>query len=233
LNYHVIIEARFNGPPGSGNGGYSAGLVASHLDGAGAPIVVTLRRPPPLDTPLRVAPRPDGGIAVYHDDQLIADAVPATGPPGPAVPPVSPAEARAVAKEYPGFADHPFPTCYVCGPQRREGDGLRIFPAPLADGRSAGIFRVPPDRTPATVWAALDCPGGWSIPTPPDQPARPYVLGRLAAQVLTLPGPGAECVVVGQTMLLKGRKAEVRSAVYDPDGALVARADATWIGLAR
>ncbi|MEV4624044.1 hypothetical protein AB0J74_35700, partial [Asanoa sp. NPDC049573] len=27
--------------------------------------------------------------------------------------------------------DHPFPTCYVCGPER--ADGLRIFPGPVGD----------------------------------------------------------------------------------------------------
>jgi hypothetical protein len=41
----MIIPARFNGPPGSGNGGYSAGLFAG-----GARCEVTPRVPPPLDT---------------------------------------------------------------------------------------------------------------------------------------------------------------------------------------
>ena len=43
------IDPRFNGPPGSGNGGYTCGLVAGLL---GGPAEVTLRLPPPLGTPL-------------------------------------------------------------------------------------------------------------------------------------------------------------------------------------
>ena len=32
---------------------------------------------------------------------------------------------------YPGLGNHPFPTCFACGPDRAEGDGLRIFPGPV------------------------------------------------------------------------------------------------------
>jgi hypothetical protein len=228
----VIIAGRFNGPADSGNGGYSAGLIASLVDSdAGRPgksaVTVTLRRPPPLDTALSVKTRPDGGVAVYHDDRLIADALPADPPAGPPVRPVTENEAYAVAKDYPGFVEHPFPSCYVCGPDRAAGDGLRIFPAPLADGRTAAVFSVPAEVTTATVWAALDCPGGWAI----TEPGRRYVLGRVTAAVTRLPVPATRCVVMGELIGMDGRKAQVRSAVYGPDGALLARAEATWIGL--
>src|SRR5690606_16223453 len=92
-----------------------------------------------------------------------------------------------------GFTTHPFPTCFVCGPERAEGDGLRLFPGRLPGGRTATPFRVPAEVTPEIVWASLDCPGGWAVP----QEGRPYVLGRLAARVESLPGPGQRCVVVG------------------------------------
>src|SRR5918996_2619259 len=46
----VMIPARFNGPPATANGGYTCGLVARLL---GVDAEVTLRRPPPLDRPLR------------------------------------------------------------------------------------------------------------------------------------------------------------------------------------
>ena len=50
----VMIPRRFNGPPDSGNGGYSCGVVAALLD---APAVeVTLRAPPPLERELRDRP---------------------------------------------------------------------------------------------------------------------------------------------------------------------------------
>ena len=49
----VMIERRYNGPPDTGNGGWSAGTFAALVDRP-AGTVVTLRQPPPLDTPLSV-----------------------------------------------------------------------------------------------------------------------------------------------------------------------------------
>lgn len=222
----IMIGARFNGPAGSGNGGYTAGMVASAIDVELTGAVVTLRRPPPLDTPLRVV-HTDGGARVYEGERLVAEATAATIKEDP-VPPVPYDQALAVSVGYPGFADHPFPTCYVCGPERGRGDGLRIFPGPLPDGRTAAPWEVPPDTTAVTVWACLDCPGGWAILAP----GRPYVLGRMRARVDTVPSPGARCVVLGQVLGAEGRKAQVSSALYDSAGTLLAQAHSTWIAVA-
>ncbi|MEU2663286.1 hypothetical protein [Micromonospora sp. NPDC007220] len=215
----MIIESRFNGPPGSGNGGWSAGVLAGAA-GPG-PVEVTLRRPPPLETPLTLV---DGEV---RDPQgnLVAQVRP-TEDPRAVVPPVDLPAARAASAAYPGLVDHPFPGCYVCGPDR--ADGLRIFPGRLPDGRTAAPFRVPASVTTATVWAALDCPGGWAVIAP----GRPYVLGRIAAVVAALPEPGDECVVTGVMVGGEGRKALVHTSLYGPDGALLAWARATWIAVA-
>jgi hypothetical protein len=223
----MIIPARYNGPPDSAQGGYTAGVLATYLnrpDGA----VVTLHRPPPLRTPLDVR-AVDDRIEVYDGDRLIADAapVPADAPLPPPVPPVSWDEAMAVSGTYAGFTGHPFPTCYVCGPQRPPGDGLRLFAGRLPDGRTAAPWVVPDDIEPRLMWAALDCPGGWSIALE----NRPYVLGRLAARVDGLPAAGDGCVVTGALVAEEGRKAHVRSTVYGPDGAVLALSWATWIAV--
>ena len=42
----IIIQNRFCGPPDSGNGGYTSGLIAKELNN---PVEITLRKPPPLD----------------------------------------------------------------------------------------------------------------------------------------------------------------------------------------
>lgn len=222
----MIIDRTFNGPPGTGNGGYTSGLVASELEVADGEVAeVTLRLPPPLDTPLRVT-HTATGIDVYGDrEQLVAQARPVRldEPPAPGVPSD---EAVTAAARYPGFHDHPFPTCYVCGPQRP--DGLRIFPGPLPDGRgTAAPWTVPEGASAVTVWAALDCPGGWAI----IGPGRPYVLGRMAARVLAVPPAGAACVAVGAVTASAGRKAEVRSAIYGPGGEPVGYARSTWIAI--
>jgi hypothetical protein len=221
----MIIEPRFNGPAESGNGGYTAGLVAAALGGDRTGAVVTLRVPPPLATPLEVTPA-DGGIRVHAGAQLVAEAGAATLTDEP-VPAVPYEDAVAASTAYAGFVDHPFPTCYVCGPQREAGDGLRIFSGTLPDGRTAAPWSAPADVSSITVWAALDCPGGWSIIAP----GRPYVLGRMTARVDAVPAPGDRCVVMGAVAQVAGRKAQVRSALYGSDGALLAQASSTWIAI--
>ncbi|MEU7610496.1 hypothetical protein [Micromonospora sp. NPDC049204] len=211
------IESRYNGPPGSGNGGWSAGVFAAEAGGTG-PVEVTLRRPPPLDTELILT---DGEVR-DPAGELVAEVRPA-GVVDVVVPPVDLDTAVAAATRYPGLVEHPFPGCYVCGPQR--ADGLRIFPGRLPDGRTAAPFRAPERVSAPTVWAALDCPGGWTVLAP----GRPYLLGRIAAVVTALPGPGDDCVVTGALLDVDGRKALVHTSLYGPDGALLGAARATWI----
>ena len=188
----LIIGSRFNGPPETGNGGYSAGLCAQ-LATVDGPIEVTLRRPPPLDVEFS-SRREDDAIRVYHPDGGLVAEVRATSlDPTEVVAPVSWDEAVAASASYPGFTTHPFPTCFVCGTERAEGDGLRLFPGRLADRRTATPFTIPHDIRTELMWAALDCPGGWAVPLE----GRPYVLGRLAARVEALPAPGERCVVMG------------------------------------
>ncbi len=219
----MIIERRYNGPPTSGNGGWTAGLIATMIDGSAE---VTLRLPPPLDTPLRVNTT-DQILSVYADgDALVATAQPAevTAEPIGAVPF---AQAQAVSATYPGFTANPFPSCFVCGPKRTPGDGLRLFTGRLDNGDTATPWIVPDDVSAPMIWAALDCPGGWSIGIE----ARPYVLGRISAHVDAVPAPGDECVVMGRLLEMAGRKASVASVLYGPDGAALAWARATWIAL--
>ncbi|WCN80613.1 hypothetical protein [Micromonospora sp. LH3U1] len=211
------IESRYNGPPGSGNGGWSAGVFAAEAGGTG-PVEVTLRRPPPLETALSLV---DGEVR-DPAGELVAEVRP-VGLVDAVVPPVDLDTAVAAAAHYPGLVEHPFPDCYVCGPQR--ADGLRIFPGRLPDGRTAAPFRAPEQVSEATVWAALDCPGGWTVLAP----GRPYLLGRIAAVVAALPGPGDQCVVTGALLGVDGRKALVHTSLYGPNGALLGAARATWI----
>ncbi len=226
----VIIGSRYNGPPGSGNGGWSAGTFAVAAQGASLPapggrprrdaepVEVTLRRPPPLETPLTL----DTGEVRDPAGRLVAE-VTTVAPFDPVAEPVDLATARAAAADYPGLVNHPFPGCYVCGPQH--ADGLRIFPGPLSDGRTAAPFRAPEEADVVTTWAALDCPGGWSVIAP----GRPYLLGRMSAVVLATPHPDDECVVTGVLAGVQGRKAEVHSSLFAPDGSLLGYARATWI----
>ncbi len=67
----LLVGPRYCGPPGTGNGGYVSGLIAGFLDG---PAEVTLRRPPPLGTPLAVQRDGDQAIRVLDGPTLVAEA---------------------------------------------------------------------------------------------------------------------------------------------------------------
>ncbi|MDI1459769.1 hypothetical protein QEZ54_02190 [Catellatospora sp. KI3] len=225
MTEHIVIDADRTGPPATGNGGWTSGLVAGAVDAGAGTVEVTLRQPPPVGVPLAVVDQGDGGWAVWDGGLLVATATTRTAEIEP-VPPVSRTEALAASGRYPGHLSHPFPTCYVCSPQRP--DGLRIFPGPLPDGRTAATFTVPPQVSLPVLWAALDCPGGWTVLSG----EHPFVLGRIAAIVDAMPEPDDECVVVGRLVRREGRKALVRTSLYGPDGGLLARAEATWIAVA-
>ncbi len=120
---------------------------------------------------------------------------------------------------------HPFPTCFVCGPDRAPGDGLRLFTGRLPSGDTATPWIVPDDVSAPMVWASLDCPGGWSVGIE----SRPYLLGRMATHVDRVPAPGDRCVVMGRLLGIEGRKAEVAAVLTGPDGAALAWSRATWI----
>ncbi|HEY2795225.1 MAG TPA: hypothetical protein VGJ28_22885 [Micromonosporaceae bacterium] len=219
----MIIEARYNGPPNSGNGGWTAGTVASLIDGSA---VVTLRVPPPLEVPLSV--HHEGTIAKVYapDGTLVAE----TGPADVAREPLTSVgfeRALEISASYPGFVSHPFPTCFVCGPEREPGDGMRLFTGRLPNGDTATPWHVPADVSEPMVWASLDCPGGWSVGIE----ARPYVLGRISAHIDGIPAAGDECVVMGRLLASAGRKADVAAVLFGPNGSALAWARATWIAI--
>ncbi len=230
----LIIDERFNGPSGSGNGGYSCGVVAAALSAGDGIAEVTLRTPPPLGTPLHSEPR-DAGIAVLADDVLVAEARRVDGglDSGSFV---DFGTATEAAKRYTGFHEHWYPACFVCGPERAIGDGLRIFPG-VVDGRQLVAAPWTPDESVAdesrlvrdeVIWAALDCPSWFAFAAFDTFEGRP-LLGRLAAEILERPRAGDRLVSVAWPSSRDGRKIHSGAAVYGEGGNLLARSRATWI----
>jgi hypothetical protein len=235
------VAARFCGPPGVANGGFASGSLAALLGGA---TEVTLRRPLPLDRPLPVRGDGHGTLVVEDGGRLLAEARPAKVPVELlSVPAAVTPEAAEAAAGRSRYYDAPvFPGCFVCGPARTAGDGLRVFPARVA-GRALWAAPWTPDRTvadadgrvrPEVVWAALDCPSGIAAAEAADLPAdTAVVLGRMAAAVGGLPRPGDRCRVVAWPLAGDGRKLGAGSALLGPDGEVLAAARTVWITVAR
>lgn len=234
---HVVIPGRHNGPPSSGNGGWVSGLVSGHVPvGDDEPAVsVRLHLPPPLDRPLTLDPGMPGTPGDPHPrtilrdgDDVVASAVAAPTPAGPVPPPVGVAVARDAESRGITAEQHPFPTCYGCGPLHP--DGLRIRSGPVAGTTTLyAATWTPRDASPPEVWAALDCPGGKAA----GFPTTLMVLGTMTAQVFTPPVVGVEHVVLSWSRGEDGRKRLASSALFTGDGHLLAHAEQTWIAIDR
>lgn len=221
------IAHRFRGPPASANGGYFAAQLARF---ARQTVKVRLLRPPPLDAPLTVVA--DGDLLrALHDDVRYAEASPALlDLDVPAAPRYEVAlDASLHCK---GLRQHDYPGCFVCGPARARGDGLRIFAGPWREGVVAAGWI--PDRSlanaegkvaPEFMWSALDCPGYFAI----EGHSTPLLLAEFTAHVDRLVHIDEPCVAIGWPIAAAGRKYEVGTALFDEDGEICGRARALWI----
>jgi len=226
----VRVENQFRGPPDSGNGGYVCGLLAEHIDGCAQ---VRLQAPPPLDRDLSITRADDDSIMLMDGLRTIATARPSQLELD--VPP-APSEAAAIegSKNYTGFDHHWFPGCFVCGPQREPGDGLRIF-AGCAEGSDQVLSPWIPHQSLNDgsglvalrfIWAALDCPGAFAAM---GRSGDPLVLGTLTVEI-DRPVPVEEhCVIAGWLIAKEGRKHYCGTAIYSECGEVCARASAIWI----
>jgi hypothetical protein len=227
-----IIEQRFRGPPDSGNGGYSCARVARFIDG---PAGVRLHVPPPLGAVLEIREK-TGQVELYCKDVLIATGRPATVELEVPKPPDF-NQAQAASARYRGFVNHFYPGCFVCGPKREHGDGLRIFAGPVEQGTGPkGMVAATwiPDATltdasglvaPEYIWASLDCPGAYAFPEPQNGV---LLLGELDVSINGRPRAGEKCVLIGWEISNEGRRHYTGTALFGESGACQAVGYATW-----
>ncbi|MFN8112270.1 MAG: hypothetical protein U0R51_03630 [Solirubrobacterales bacterium] len=225
----LYVPARFNGPRESGQGGYTAGLIAMRM---GELAEVSLRSPVPLDRELTLTEHDHGGIDVHDGETLVAEAKPREL--RLEVPdPVGLQEARAAETRYRGLADGEFSHCFVCGVARDDSFGVT---AGAVEGRDVvastwtpgantdvdGTGRVAPEF----VWAALDCPAYFAL-YPDTLPVS--FLARFTVRVDDLPEVGTEYVVMAWPLAKDGRKHLAGSALLDGEGEVLAVAEALLI----
>jgi hypothetical protein len=223
----VTVPRQFSGPEHSANGGYVGGMLAEQL--GGDCVTVTLRQPPPLDTPLtwerdeqevRLVTAGGAVVAEATHGAFARDAAPC--PPLP--------EAEAATARFQGYQVHPYSRCFTCGTDRLEGDGFRLFAGPTGDGRTATPWTPHPafgDLDVPLTWAALDCPGAWTI----DLSERTLLLGRMTAEVLRPARAQEPLLSTARYDGEDGRKIYASTALYTRGGELLGRAEQTWISV--
>ena len=227
----IRVAPRFCGPPESANGGYICGLVAGRID---QPVTVRLLRPPPLATALELHSESPGLWAVVFAGLRYLEAR-ASAPLELAIPasPGYPEAQEATGRGPQDAREHPCPGCFVCGPDRAPGEGLRIFAGPVTgkdfvaaawvpDASVAGVDGVVPAPV---LSAALDCPGFHALRTGP----QPWLLGEFTSHIDHSVHAGEQCVILGWKIEGHGRKQLVGTALFGEDQCLCAWARGTWI----
>ncbi|MFM1960680.1 MAG: hypothetical protein RL588_2197 [Pseudomonadota bacterium] len=231
----IVIAQRFCGPPSSGNGGYCAGLLAEGISG---PATAVLKARIPLDAPLDLEGDARRQVLSGEGGEVIGEGIPASPDALPEVP-APPTWEAAVAAEarHIGIGQRFHPICFSCGPERGEGDGLRVF-AGQVEGAPEGHlactwtphanFADADGLVPTPViWAALDCPGffAWVV----REGRHGALLGTMTGQVLRHPRAGEPCIVTAWPLERSGRKETAGVALFSAQGELLARAHQVWI----
>jgi hypothetical protein len=227
----ITINQRFNGPPTSGNGGYSCGLLAAQLTG---PAKVRLYAPPPLNKPLALTVS-DSLVQMHDGDTLIGQAEACEFelelPLAPTL-----ACAREASARYPCKDKHIYQTCFVCGTHRHKDDALCLNPGPVTDWNllacvwqpNASLLDSSGNICTEYIWSALDCPGYFAAV---GDNLRIALLGELKGKILTSIAGEQELVVFSWPTGKDGRKLFGGVAVANAQGQVLAYSHTTWIEL--
>ena len=235
----LLIGRQFSGPPDSGNGGYVCGVIAKDFPG---PATAILGARVPLEQRLdilledNVMRLTDGEGGLIGRGEAADLSVLPTPPEAPSM-----RAARAAGERYIGLSQRVHPTCLTCGPERRPGDGLRVFVGPIEGapaGHVAGIwtphadFADPQGLVPfELIWAALDCPGFFAWVA--KEGRHGALLGTMTCEILRRPRCAEESIVMAWPLERSGRKETAGVALFAMNGELMARAHQVWITMAQ
>ena len=231
----IVIASRYCGPPQSGNGGYSCGVLANFIDG---PVAVRLKASPPLDVPMNVE-RDGETVRLLRDGAVIAEAKPCEFELDELDIPDLPdmACAMAATARFPDHFGQYFPTCFVCGTKRPGNDGMRILPGVArADGVMAAPW-TPGDLwadeaghvRPEFIWSALDCPGGFAVMGVGLADGVSVLLGEMRVAIDSPLRASDRCIVMAWSIQREGRKRLAGTALINEAGKVVARARQIWV----
>jgi hypothetical protein len=231
----LTIDARYNGPNTSGNGGWVAGSLARLLHTGS--VSVSLRAPVPLAVPMRVRRRDDGTIALENDGVLVAEAGESELELNvPMAPDPDEAEAAGVMARKAGAqaADTTYARCFSCGSTR--SDGLGIVPGPVGKDGIVATTWIPPSfaadagghLSVEAAWAALDCSAGFAWMNRLAA-GTPIITARMTAVVDQPLQAGHLYTVIGWPISQDGRKLHAGTAIFDATGTVQARSRQLWL----
>lgn len=233
MSEKICVPKRFQGPTDIVNGGYLSGLLGEILAG---PSKVSLRAPWPVDVELDLV-RDEDSVRVEHDGALIAAAERISS--FVTEVPEIPAEAEvSVAEQAYLNNSSPVPNCFVCGRNRKHGEGLRVFAGQVPDRSIAASRWVPHENfadaegriSDRFIWGALDCPSAWALPPGFGDNT---LLASMSAETLLPLRAGEKCTVLAwQVGDVSGRKATSASALVNEGGELVAHTRTLWVRVA-
>jgi hypothetical protein len=229
------VTSWFQGPTGSGQGGWSSARLAELV---GRPVTVRLRAPVPLDVELVVEEAEDAWQC-RHGELVVLEARAWT----PDVGDTSAVSLDAAREAHARFPvqphEHPVPYCFSCGLQP---DGMGVHAGPLEeDPERYATHWVAPDWSagpdgisdPAALWAALDCTAAWYASCHPTY--RRSVTAQYAVDLRRGIEVGEELALVAwagdSPDGWEGRKRWAASAAFDAAGEVVARARSLWVAL--
>jgi hypothetical protein len=233
----IRVGRWFQGPTGSGQGGWTAHQLAKQID---HPVTMAIKAPVPLETDLDVVHdlENERWLLVDHSSAvtvMVAEPWEATFAD---TAPVSIDDATEARSRFETVVDeHPVPFCFSCGLQH---DSMRVHAGPLDDDRFATDWRAPDwaianDGTvdPGTLWAAIDCTAAWYVGY--SRGPRTPLTVQYAVEVLHPIEPGVTYALVGwsgdHSSNWDGRKRHGASAAFAPDGTCVARSVSFWLSV--
>lgn len=239
-----VISSQFNGPATSGNGGYVGGRLAAELQarqGKAQAVQVTLRAPLTLDKPLQLRDRPDGGVDLYDDEQLLAEAIATSLAPEVPTPPTLD-EARTASAigrmRMTTKSGNAYLHCFGCGLAKGAHEGLRITPTPAGEADQVAAEWIPHEAfadengliPPGVVWAAMDCPAGFAWGFKTGEGNASLLTGRITLALAGDVRAGGTYIVTGWPLQREGRKLHAGTALHDANGRLVAWSRQLWFG---
>lgn len=236
------IDRRFQGPTGSGQGGWTAHRFARAV---GRSLAVSIRAPIPLETALAVVHETtdeEQWLLVSNGGASTGATIMTGSPAAPidvATAPVTVGAAAAARQRFDSLVqEHPVPECFSCGVG---DDSMLVHAAPLDDGtgRYASDWSVPEWAVSrngvddGVVWAALDCAAAWYVCTSGAQ--RTAFTVQFQVEVLAELASDETYALVswsgGASDQWDGRKRRAASAAFAADGQCVAKSTSLWVSI--